>query len=75
MMQNLVCNEETPSPPPPPSQASRPQRFSALVAKNTLQVGIELHDGCFAGNEEDESDIGTSDNDSYSGDSDNEVYT
>ena len=76
MIQNPVCNEETPPPPPPPPpKASRLQRFSALVAKNTLQVGIELDDGCFAGNEEDESDTDTSDNDNNSGDSDNEVYT
>ena len=71
MMPNLVSKEETSSPPPPP-QASRPQGFSALAAKNTLQVGIELDD-CFAGNEEDESDI--SDIDSDGGHSDNEMYT
>ena len=70
-MPNLVSKEETSSPPPPP-QASRPQGFSALAAKNTLQVGIELDD-CFAGNEEDESDI--SDIDSDGGRSDNEIYT
>ena len=40
MMQNPVCKEETPPPPPlPPPQALRPQRFSALVAKYTLQNG------------------------------------
>ena len=36
---------------------------------------IEADDGCFAGNEEDESDTDTSDNESDSGDSDDEVYT
>ena len=63
MMQNLVCNKETPVPPAPaapaaaaPPQASHPQRFSALAAKYTLQDGIELDDDCFAGNEGDESD-------------------
>lgn len=76
MMSNPVSKEETsslpPPPPLPPPQASRPQGFSALAAKNTLQVGIELDD-CFAGNEEDESDI--SDIDSDGGHSDNEMYT
>ena len=53
MMQNPICNEETPPPPPPPPppQALRPQQFSALVAKYTLQDGIESDDDCFAGNE------------------------
>ena len=75
MMQNPVCDEEI-SPPPSP-QASRPQRISALVAKNTLQDGIELDDDCFAGIEEEESDTDTdtSDSDGDSGDSDDEVYT
>ena len=68
MTQNHVCNEETPS--PPPTQTSRPQKFSALVAKYMLKDGIESNDDCFAGNERDESDTGTSDNDSDSGDSD-----
>ena len=73
-MSNPVSKEETSSLPPPPlpPQVSRPQGFSALAAKNTLQVGIELDD-CFAGNEEDESDI--SDIDSDGGHSDNEMYT
>ena len=74
MTQNPVCNEETP-PPSPPLQASRPQRFSALVAKYTLPNGVETDDDCFAGNEGDESITNTSDNDSDSGDSDDEVYT
>ena len=60
MTQNLVCNEETP--PSPPTQASRPQLFSALVAKYTLQDSIESHDDCLVGNEGDESNNYTSDN-------------
>ena len=41
MTKNPVCNEDTPPPPPvsPPLQALRPQRFSALVTKYTLQDG------------------------------------
>ena len=39
--QNRICNEETPPPlPAPPPQTSHPQRFSAFVAKYTLQDGI-----------------------------------
>ena len=78
MLQNPVCDEETP-PPPPPSLSSRqalhPQQFSALVAKYMLQDVKESDDDCFAGNEGDESDTDTSDNESDSGDSDDEVYT
>ena len=78
MTQNPVCNEETPPPPTPPSRppkASCPQRFSALNVKYMSQDVIEADDGCFAGNEEDESDTDTSDNESDSGDSDDKVYT
>ena len=46
---NHVCNKEI----PPPPQASCPQLFSALVAKYTLQDGIESDDDCFASNEGD----------------------
>ena len=66
------CNAETPPPPPLP-QASRPPRFSALVAKNTWQDGIELNEDCFAGNEKDECDTDISDNDRDSGDSNDEA--
>ena len=76
MTENPVCNEETPPPPQPlptpPPQTSRPQRFSALVAK--LRDVTELDDDCFAGYKWDESNTDTSDNDSDSGDSDDEVY-
>ena len=75
MMQNPVYNEETPHLTPPPPQASRPQRFSALVTNYALQDGIESDDDCFAGNEVDEFDTNTSDNDSDNGDSNDEVYT
>ena len=76
MTQNLVCNEETPPPPrtSPPPQASRPQQFSALVTKCTLQDSIESDVGCFASYEGDESDTDTSDNDSDIGGSNDEVY-
>lgn len=52
MMQNPVCEEET---PPlvstlPQQQWPRPHQLSALVAKYTGQDGIELDDACFAGN-------------------------
>ena len=41
MTQNPVCNAIT---PPQPQKASRPQRFSGLVAKQALQNGIESCD-------------------------------
>ena len=73
MMKNPVCKKEKPPPPlPRETQASQPQRFSALLAKYKLQDGIKSDDDCFAGNVEDESDTDTSDNDSDNGD---EVYT
>ena len=79
MTQNLVCNKKTPPPPPPPPssppQVSRPQQFSALAAKYTLQDSTESDDDCFAGKEGDESDTDTSDNDSDGGGSDDEVCT
>ena len=70
MMQNPVCNKET-----PPPQALLSQCFSVLVAKYTLQDGIESDDDCFAGSKGDEADTDTSDNDNDSGDNDDEVYT
>ena len=48
MTQNPVCNEETPPAPPAPSpQASHPQRFSAVIAKGTLQNGVKSDDDNF----------------------------
>ena len=45
MTQNPICNQETPPPRPAATpQKSHPQRFSAFVAKCTLQDGIELDD-------------------------------
>ena len=58
----------------PPPQPLWPQQFSGLVAKYTLQDGIEQDDDCFASNKRGEYDTDTSDNDSDSGDSDDEVY-
>ena len=71
IMQNLLRTEEKQTPPP---QASCPQRFSALVAKYTLQDGAESDDDCFSGKEGVESKTHSSDYDSNSGDSDDEVY-
>ena len=74
----LPRNYQTPTSPPspsPPQQVSRPQRFSAFVAKHTLHDDVESDDGCFTGKEGDESNTDTSDNDSDSCNSDNEVYT
>ena len=73
MTKNPICKQETPPPPALPAappQTSHPQRFSAFVAKCTLQDGIELDNDWFADIEGDESDTDTSDNDSDSGDSD-----
>ena len=42
--QNPVYNEEKPPPLPPPPETSRPQQFSAIVAKYTLQDGVESDD-------------------------------
>ena len=70
--QNPVYNEEKPPPLPPPPEASRPQQFSAIVAKYTLQDGVESDDDCFAGNKRNKSDT---DNESDCSDSDDEVHT
>ena len=76
MMQNPVCNEETPTLlPAAPPQASHPQRIYEFVSKQTFQDSIESDDDCFAGNEGDESNTSTSDNASDSADSDDDVYT
>ena len=61
--------------PPPQQQTWRLQRFWALVAKYTLQDGIESNDDCFVDNEENEFDIGNSDKNSDSGNSEDKVYT
>ena len=75
MTQNLVYKDEPlPSPALPP-QASRSHWLSALVAKYTLQDGIESDDEYFPGNDKDESDTDTSDNNRESDDSDDDVYT
>ena len=47
-----------PAPAPAP-QSPHPQKFSRLVAKCTLQGGIESDADCFAGIEGDESDTNT----------------